>query len=154
MTWTTHTDVLDRWVGDDKPTDTDLISALILDAEAVILAEYPAIQGRIDANKLSVNTVIMVVCRMVSRLLRNPEGLTYWQQQTGPFGQARNYGSSGADIWMTSEEEELLAPKRRGKAYELNLAPDPSPGNLVVLMNGNTYIETGWPVANIDDIEG
>ena len=153
MTWTTHTDVLDRWVGDDKPTDTDLISALILDAEAVILAEYPAIQGRIDANKLSVNTVIMVVCRMVSRLLRNPEGLTYWQQQTGPFGQARNYGSSGADIWMTSEEEELLAPKRRGKAYELNLAPDPSPGNLVVLMNGNTYIETGWPVANIDDIE-
>jgi hypothetical protein len=153
MTWTNYKDVVDRWVGDDKPTDEDLITALILDAEAVILAEYPAIQGRIDANTLSVNTVIMVVCRMVSRLLRNPEGLTYWQQQTGPFGQARNYGSSGADIWMTAEEEELLAPKRRGKAFELNQAPNPTPGNLVVLINGNQYVETGWPIPNIDDIE-
>lgn len=153
MTWTNYQDVLDRWVGEDKPTDTALISALILDAEAVILSEYPAIQGRITAGTLSEATVVMVVCRMVSRLLRNPEGLTYWQQQTGPFGQARNYGSSGSDIWLTNDEEELLAPKKRGKAYELNLAPNPSPGNNVVLINGNTYIETGWPIANIDDIE-
>jgi len=85
MSWTTPQDVLDRWVGNDKPTDEDLVQALIDDAESVILSEYPKIQDRIDDEELSVNTVIMVTSRMVSRLLRNPENLTYWQQQTGPI---------------------------------------------------------------------
>jgi hypothetical protein len=120
MSWATPQDVIDRWVGSDAPTDTNLIEALISDAEAVILSEYPKIQDRIDDEELPLGTVTMVVCRMVSRLLRNPEGLTYWQQQTGPFGQARNYGSAGQDIWMTPEETSMLAPNRTGKAYEVN----------------------------------
>jgi hypothetical protein len=124
MTWATFTDVTDRWVGSDAPTDQGLVEALIGDAEAVILVEYPAIQDRIDAGTLPLNLVKMVVVRMVSRVLRNPENLTYWQQTTGPFGQARNFGSAGSDIFMTEEEESLLAPKKRGKAFEVNLAPN------------------------------
>lgn len=123
MTWATPQDITDRWVGGGTPTDTDLITALIADAESVILAEYPLIQDRIDANTLSQGTVVMVVARMVSRLLRNPEGLTYWQQNTGPFGQGKNYGTGNQDIWMTADEVKLLAPKRKGKAFEVNLAP-------------------------------
>lgn len=123
MAWTTPQDVLDRWIGSDAPTDTDQIAALISDAETIILAEYPAIQNRIDDALLQESTVVMVVCWMVSRIIRNPEGLTYWQQQTGPFGQARNYGNTAAGIWLTADEKALLAPKRKGKAFEIDLAP-------------------------------
>jgi hypothetical protein len=120
MSWATPQNILDRWVGGDKPTDTDLIQALIDDAESVILAEFPAIQERIDEEELPIATVVMVVSRMVSRLLRNPENLTYWQQTTGPFGQARNYGSNNADIWLSENEMSLLSPNKRGKAFEVN----------------------------------
>lgn len=123
MTWTTFADVTDRWVGAGVPTDSTLVDALIADAEAVILSEFPAIQGRIDAGTLPLQVVQLVTVRMVSRVLRNPEGLTYWQQNTGPFGQARNYGTAGSDIWLTTEEEQMLAPKKRGKAFEVDLAP-------------------------------
>lgn len=123
MSWATPEDVQNRWVGSGAPIDTDLVQALINDAEAVILAEYPKIQDRIDAGSLPLGMVVMVACRMVTRVLRNPEGLTYWQQNTGPFGQGKNYGSGNADIWMTADEEEMLAPKRKGKAFEVDLAP-------------------------------
>lgn len=128
MAWTTYEDVTTRWVGSGAPTDEALVGALIDDAEAVILSEFPRIQERIDGGSLSLATVVMVVVRMVSRVLRNPEGLTYWQQTTGPFGQARNYGSTTQDIWLSPEEEELLAPKRRGKAFEVNLGAHALPG--------------------------
>ena len=118
MAWAVPQDIIDRWIGNDVPTDTDLLTALIDDAESVILSEYPSIQTRIDANTLPLATVTMVVSRMVTRMLRNPDIVTYWQQQTGPFGQARNFGES--DIWLTDQEISMLAPANRGKAYEVN----------------------------------
>jgi hypothetical protein len=120
MSWATPQDIIDRWVGNDVPTDTDLMEALIADAEAVILSEFPKIQERIDDNELPLAVVTLVVSRMVSRLLRNPENLTYWQQQTGPFGQARNFGTGNGDIWLSDQELSLLAPNKRGKAFEVN----------------------------------
>lgn len=138
MTWATFENVTARWVGNGAPTDENLVGALIADAEAVILANFPAIQDRIDAGTLPEATVTMVVVRMVSRILRNPEGLSYWQQTTGPFGQARNYGSTSQDIWLTTEELDLLAPKKRGKAFEIDLAPNALPGVSVPPYNGAT----------------
>lgn len=124
MSWAIPQDVIDRWVGSDVPTDLDLVQALINDAEAVILSEYPKIQDRIDDEELSLATVVMVQCRMVMRLLRNPEALTYLQQTTGPFGQARNFGTGNSDIWLSDNELSLLAPKTRGKAFEVNQGVD------------------------------
>lgn len=122
--WATPADVTARWVGSGAPTDNDLVQALLDDAEAVVLAKYPAIQDRIDTNKLPLSVVTMVVCRMVIRVLRNPENLTSWQQTTGPFSQSRSFGSNRQDIWLSEEEEELLAPKIAGKAFEVDLAPN------------------------------
>lgn len=122
--WTTPADVTARWVGNDVPTDEDLVAQLLEDAEAVILAEYPRIQERIDGGSLDLSVVKMVVSRMVMRVLRNPEALTYWQQTTGPFGQARNFGAGNSDIWLTDNERQLIAPRRNGKAYNFNIAPD------------------------------
>lgn len=123
MAWASFADVTDRWIGGGAPTDESQVAALIADAEAVILAEYPRIQERIDAGKLAGSVVTMVVCRMVSRILRNPENLSYWQQNTGPFGQARNYGTGNTDIWLSADEKKMLAPNVRGKAFEIDLAP-------------------------------
>lgn len=119
MSWTSPQDITDRWVGGGIPTDADLMQALINDAEAIILSEYPRIQDRIDEEELPLGMLKLVVSRMVSRVLRNPESVSYWQQQTGPFGQARNYGEN-VDIWMNEQEKSMLAPKKRGKAYEVN----------------------------------
>lgn len=121
MSWASPQDIQDRWVGTDVPQDEYLLTQLIQDAEAVILAEYPRIQARIDSAELPQTTVVMVISRMVSRVIRNPEALTYLQQTTGPFGQARNYGSAPQDIWLTDNEKSLLAPQTRGKAKEVNL---------------------------------
>jgi pantoate kinase len=117
--WTSFEDVIARWVGPGAPTDEDLVDALILDAEAIIRAEYPLIQTRIDDDELPLDLVKMVVARMVSRVLRNPDSVSYWQQQTGPFGQARNFGEN-TDIWLSENEKTMLAPSKRGKAYQVN----------------------------------
>jgi len=123
--WTTPADVTARWVGNDVPTDEALVAQLLEDAEAVVLAEFPRIQERIDAGTLPESVVTMVVVRMVSRILRNPEGLSYWQMNTGPFGQAKNFGGAGgADIWLTDNERQLIAPSGKGKAFSFNSAPD------------------------------
>lgn len=149
MAWATFQDVTDRWVGTGAPDNEDLVNALIQDAEAVILSEFPKIQDRIDAGTLALSVVTMVVCRQVARVLRNPENLSYWQQQTGPFGQARNFGKE-SDIWLTSEEEEMLSPKRGGKAFQIDLAPNTTPGNLFILMNGDGYFEQGLATGDDD----
>lgn len=133
MTWANFTDVTSRWVGNDVPTDEELVTALIADAETVILSVYPRIQERIDGDTLSIETVKLVVARMVSRVLRNPENLTYWQQNTGPFGQGRSF--TDKDIWISPDEKNLLAPSTRGKAFSIGTAPD---------MNSARYV-TGLP---------
>ena len=121
MTWATFTDITSRWVGSNAPTDEDLVDALIGDAEQIILSHYPGIQTRIDDDLLPLERVVMVVAQMVSRVLRNPEGLTMWQQQTGPFGQMRQFNDVNTGISITDDEIRLLAPSRGGKAFEVDL---------------------------------
>lgn len=121
MSWATYTDITSRWVGDGFPTDEQLVAALISDAEQVILASYPAIQTRIDSGALPLERVVLVVSQIVSRVLRNPDGLTTWQQNTGPFGQLRNFADGKSGIHITDQELRLLAPTRGGKAFEVDL---------------------------------
>lgn len=128
MAWATFEDVVTRWVGAGEPTDEALVEAIIADAEQVILAQYPAIQDRIDAETLPLERVTFVVTQMVSRVLRNPEGLSSWQQQTGPFGQSRVFGTENVGIYLTDNELKMLSPNRKGKAFEVNLAPNMTSG--------------------------
>lgn len=130
--WTSPADVEARWVGGGFNFDPSLVGLLIEDAENVILARFPRIQERVTAGTLSQDAITLVTVRMVSRVLRNPENLTYVQQTTGPFGQARNYGSTSSDIWLTDDELRMLAPVTRGKAYSFSQAPNARPGIPVV----------------------
>lgn len=142
MAWTSYSDVADRWVGNDPIiTNEELVTALIEDAEAIILSRFPKIQDRIDAESLNVAVVKLVVSRQVSRVLRNPENLTYLQQNSGPFGSGKNYGSApgNTDIWLSEEEEKLLSVKTGHKAFSIDTAPNAVSWSTFSLLTGDGY---------------
>jgi hypothetical protein len=142
MAWTSYSDVADRWVGNDPIiNEEELVTALIDDAEAVILSKFPKIQDRIDAESLSVAVIKMVVARQVSRVLRNPESLTYLQQTTGPFGSGKNYGGGNVDIFLTDDEVDLLSVSRGRKAFSIDTAPNAVSWSDYYLLSGNGYEE-------------
>lgn len=130
MTWATFEDVSNRWVGSNPPTDETLVSTIIADAESVVLAHYPKIQDRINAGTIALQTVVMVVCGMVERKLRNPGNLSASQFSSGPFAQSNSFGSGNGGLKLNSDEIALLAPKGRGKAYSIDLAPNITPWGL------------------------
>jgi hypothetical protein len=139
MAWTSPNDVLARWIGPNPPTDLDQIRALITDAEAVIKSEFPKIQDRLNANTLDLDIVILVTTRIVIRVLKNPEGLSFTQFSSGPFSQGKNYGSQEQGIFLQPDEEELLSPVVPGKAFSVDLAPDATAFQRFIVMNGNDY---------------
>lgn len=118
--WATFADVVDRWVGPGAPTNQAQVATLIDDAEQVIRAEFPKIQDRIDSGALPLERVTMVVVQMVTRFLRNPEGLSNVQQTTGPFSQSRSFADRSSGLMLTDSELKLLQPTR-GKAFEVDL---------------------------------
>jgi len=118
--WTTFADVVNRWVGPGAPTNQSQVETLIEDAEQVVLSEFPKIQDRIDSGALPIERVVMVVVQMVTRFLRNPEGLSNVQQTTGPFSQSRSFADRSSGLMLTDSELKLLQPAR-GKAFEINL---------------------------------
>jgi len=118
--WTSAQDITDRWVGSNFPEDTELLNALIGDAELIVLTEYPRIQERITAGSLNENLIRLVVSRMVTRYLKNPDNLSYLQQNTGPFGQGQTFGKD-TDLFMTEKERQLLSPNKGGQARSISL---------------------------------
>jgi hypothetical protein len=134
-------------VGTGAPTDENLVEALLIDAETVILSEFPRIQERVDAETLSQAVITLVSVRMVTRVLRNPENVAYWQQNTGPFGQARNFGDK-VDIWLSDEERQLLTPNRRGKAFSVDIAPEKT--SAIFPSDIPTTIDPVWIVEDLD----
>jgi hypothetical protein len=139
MNWTTPQDIRERWIGDNVPDNDQLLRALIQDAEAVILNEYPSIQGRVDSGKLSASIITFVTCRMVTRVLRNPDNATYSSQTTGPFTSAKNVGT--VDLWMTEDELGMLSPIIPNKAFSVDMAPHMGVGVGMLVMTGNGYQE-------------
>ncbi len=125
-TWADFQDVVDRWVGNDAPTDETLVETLLADAEQVVLSSYPAIQARIDADAMPVERVRMVVVAMVTRLLRNPEFVRTVQESVGAFSQSRTYIGNDSGLFLTDGELALLRPSAANKAFEMNLAPNAS----------------------------
>lgn len=106
MAWTTAHDVEARWLGDQPLPEPLKIDAWIADAETVVLNEFPDIAERITAETLSLDTVRMVVCSMVLRVLRNPDRVRV--DQLGPS--SRTFaGDDPGGLHLTDDERALLA---------------------------------------------
>ena len=114
--WASAQDVADRWIGTPAP-DLTKTQSLIADAEVLIRFEFPDIPETPTGDKLA--QLKFVVCQMVMRVLRNPDGTRSLQQGAGPFQQTKTYGSDRpGSVWMTDEEYALLAGRRNSEGQQ------------------------------------
>jgi len=133
MAWTTASDVLDAWIGDDAPTDTAKVDNWISKAERLLRSKVPTLETRLAADpELEpdlLSNVMDVVVAMVQRVFRNPEGVRQRQEGTGPFTGSVTYGGDqpGA-LWVTDAELGLIssAGTNRG-AFTIDTIPVTSP---------------------------
>jgi hypothetical protein len=129
MAWTTASQVIAAWIGDDAPSDATLVGIWVEKAERLLRAKIPDLQGRIDAGSTAepdlLGNVQDVVTAMVQRVFRNPEGVRQRQEGTGPFSGSVTYGGDqpGA-LWVTDAEVALLASTARSRgAFTIDTIP-------------------------------
>lgn len=137
MSWTTPQDVQNAWIegdGDPAPDDTDLLQKWIDRAERKIRREVHDIGARLAVPDTDpahepdlAETVKDVVCSMVERKFRNPEGVRTEQDNTGPLGGSRTFGGDQpGELWITPKELADLqsAPSGRSKAFSIDTLPE------------------------------
>lgn len=123
--WASPEDVQARWVGPDAPDDTPRLTTLIGDAQRLIIAEYPTMQDRIDTADIDPELVKQVVCGMVARVFRNPEGLRTGMEQDGPFSRQVTYGGDEpGSLHLSDDDRALLVGRPRGRAFTIDPAPN------------------------------
>lgn len=123
MSWTSPQDIADRWVGDPTTVDSNVIQILIDDVEALILKEYPAIQGRIDGNTLPIRIVQQVVSRVVIAYIKSENSpFTSQSQAVGPYSRSVTLSPNArTSISLTNEDIADLAPTNTNKAFAIDL---------------------------------
>ncbi|TKT03441.1 Gp19/Gp15/Gp42 family protein [Streptomyces lasalocidi] len=127
MTYATYEDVVKRWTGEVELTaPQEQIETLLDDAEDTILIEFPNLHDRVDSGELREATVIRVEARMVTRHLRNPEGVRSAQLGAGPYQQTTTYGGDepGA-LYLTDDDRRELrgSIRARGKVFMVDTTP-------------------------------
>ena len=131
MSWTTPDDVIASWIGDDVPTDTDLIQRWVDRAERLLRREFPDLQDRIDSGDEPdlEATVVDVVAAMVTRVFRNPAGhrSVSGQETTGQFSGSNTItfgGENPGALGLLDEERDALRPPdapRGGQAFGIGV---------------------------------
>ena len=130
MAWTVAQDVLDAWIGDDKPTDNLLVTKWIDKAEREIRFKVPGIQARITAAEVDLlENVIDVVTAMVIRKFNNPQGIRTANTATGPFSESRTFGGDdpGELVMLANELAKLSLNASGRRAFSVSLIPTTSP---------------------------
>lgn len=131
MAWTTASDVIDAWIGDDAPTDSNKVGIWIDKAEREVRVQVSDISTRIAADStgdLLANTMDVVIA-MVQRVFRNPEGVRQVSEGTGPFTGSKTYGGNhpGA-LYLTDEELAKISPAGTNSgAFTVDTIPVTSP---------------------------
>jgi len=130
--WTTATEVVDAWIGDDAPADLAKVDLWVGRAERLLRAKVPGLTLRIGADPAEsdlLDNVKDVVTSMVQRVFRNPEGVRTRQETTGPFsGSVTLGGDQPGELWVTDDElaRVSLAGSNRG-AFTIDTIPVTSP---------------------------
>jgi hypothetical protein len=133
VAWTTAADVIDAWIGDDAPTDSNKVGIWIEKAEREIRSQLPDISSRIAADltgDLLANTMDVVI-EMVQRVFRNPEGVRQISEGTGPFSGSKTYGGNHPGVlYMTDENLAKLSPAGSNSgAFTVDTIPVSSPAS-------------------------
>lgn len=104
----TVTDLEERW----RPlTDAErsVAQAVLTDAwEAVLLPQRPNLPAQVAAGVVSERTVRFVLCSMVLRVLRNPDGKV--QESIDDYRYQRDAAVSSGSLYASVDELAMLAP--------------------------------------------
>jgi hypothetical protein len=138
--WTYAQDVIDSWIGDDAPTDLELVQVWVNRAERILRRKKALkLSARIATGEEDLReTVQDVVSNMVQRVFRNPRGTRSTNTATGPFSESETFGGDQPGyLWLTDEEESSLMPEIAGAggAFTIDLIPE----------GAMDYFPRGWP---------
>jgi hypothetical protein len=138
--WTLAQDVVSSWIGDDAPTDLELVQVWVNRAERLLRRKKKLdLAARIAVFEPDLaETVQDVVSNMVQRVFRNPSGTRTKSTNTGPFSESETFGGDQPGyLWITDEEMATLLPDldAAGGAFSIDLMPSTSMG----------YYGSYWP---------
>lgn len=123
----TTADVAARW----RPLSPDEVAtaqARLDDAWELVLHRVPSVEERLADGSLRSGLVIQVLCEMVLRVLRNPEGLRSETTSVDDYShtRTRDTGLASGALSISDEEVALLMPAREAGAFTIRPygAPD------------------------------
>lgn len=111
--YATVDDVVAEYDGTITDDQIEYIDRKLTSAELVVKAVAGDIGARIGSGQTTFEAVKLVLCNMVIRLLRNPEGVR--TQTVGPFSVSLDSGASSAQLVITREDRQLLGLKARSR---------------------------------------
>lgn len=122
--WASVDDVRRRWMGSSWDFTDGQVQALLDDAEDAVRAAVPSVDAAIAANVLPTERVTRVVCRVVLRVLRNPDGKRSTNVTTGPFSQNETYaGDNPGEVYLTDEDRRDLEGSRARRRRAFTVLP-------------------------------
>lgn len=129
MAITTFADV-DEFVKRDIPaSDQTWVEAKIDEAESLLETYVGDLDDWIAANPTKRESrIIKVVCRMVDRVIKNPDGLS--TETDGDYAYGRPVGLASGEVYATRTDLRLLGLSRRRKFGTMRAyLPSDSPRN-------------------------
>lgn len=103
------TDIEARWrpLTDQETTNAE---AFLDDAWSLLLAQRPTLEADLTAGTIAEANVIRVVCAMVLRVLKNPDGFS--SETIDDYTYRRDDSLSGGLLYVTSDELADITPGR------------------------------------------
>jgi Phage protein Gp19/Gp15/Gp42 len=118
------TDIENRWRA-LSPDEANVAEALLTDAWAMALVRVPTLEARLADESLSTALVVAVICAMVLRVMRNPDGKV--QEAIDDYSYTRDSSLAAGLLYLGPDELALLSPG--GDSSEaFTITPVGSPG--------------------------
>lgn len=99
--------------------------ALLDDAWVIVKSAVPDIETRISTGVLDLGVATFVVCAMVLRVLRNPDGVRQWS--VDDYSETRDSVLSGGVLYVSDAEADLLTGRNRAvlpRAMSVQISSD------------------------------
>lgn len=135
MAYATVEDVAVRLGYEPDPSEAQIIDVRLEDAERLIKAKLPDLDGMILDNEVDRDTVVMIEAEAVLRLIRNPDGFS--AETDGNYNYQINSRVASGKLEILEEEWALLGvtrgmftitprvcrPRRRGRHPQYDFCP-------------------------------
>lgn len=127
MSWTTPEDVVDLWISRETLPTNIKLQTFIDNVEGQIKHAYPAIQTRIDDERLGLGFVKSRIATIIVEFLQT--GGTPFQQEAQAYSGAVSrsvtyHSSSRKTLTLTERDLAAFAPEDSGGVFDIDMTPD------------------------------